>query len=401
MIRYITIFTLLVLTLPSLAATDFLKWQAGQAPEGQLNGPDTLDDIWQNLFNGWALDPNGDDDNDGCNNYVESLSGTDPRNPTDCLAVGNIAISANTVVVSFQAEKGKRYQVWESESPTGSPPGATWTLVAGTTKISTVNHAKDTIVFNKPSNVRRFYRLESGDADSDGDGLSDWAENKLGTNPNLGSSTGNGAMDGDTIHSWLTVTAAPSVPNGYERDDEQAPTSSAVPAKIALTRSFGTMAITGITVTASGGKPSGTKSDATAPGNPNADYTVATGVSIPANQGVPGTPMEVPITPVQDANDEVPEFAKISFRLPLAGDMNLPSATVCICDADPSNTNNNELYVAFLGHEAGQATTASGYATAILNGDNTSASIAVVFNNLSSMFKGVQRRPQGPFDGRR
>jgi hypothetical protein len=124
MIRHITLFTLALLTLPSLATTDFLKWQAGLVPEGQLNGPDTLDDIWQNLFNGWALEPNGDEDNDGCNNYVESLSGTDPRNPTDCLAVGNIAISANTVVVSFQAEKGKRYQVWESESPTSSSCGA-------------------------------------------------------------------------------------------------------------------------------------------------------------------------------------------------------------------------------------------------------------------------------------
>ena len=108
------------------------------------------------------------------------------------------------------------------------------------------------------------------------------------------------------------------------------------------------------------------------------------GISIPSGQGVPGSPLEVDITPIQDEADEVPEFAKISFRLPLAGDMNLPSATICVCDANPANPNNNELYVAFLGHEAGMATTASGYATALVNGDNTSASIAVVFNNLSS-----------------
>jgi hypothetical protein len=92
----------------------------------------------------------------------------------------------------------------------------------------------------------------------------------------------------------------------------------------------------------------------------------------------------VNVTPAQDATEEVPEYLEVTFNLPGAGGQAGPSATVCICDADPNNPNNNQLYVAYLGREAGVSSTASGYATALVNGDNTNAAISVTFNNLSS-----------------
>ncbi len=344
-------------------------------------GPDTLDDVWQSIHNAWGLSASGDEDQDGCSNYVESLAGTDPRNSTDCLAVGDMAISAGTVVVTFKAEKGKKYQVWESDTPVGAPPAPGWSLVAGASKISAADHANDTIVFSKPVNSRKFYRLESLDADSDGDGVSDWAENKLGMDPAIASSTGNGATDGDTLASLLSLTVQ-STTNGFEKDDKTATTPVAVPGKIKLVRTVGTMALNGLSLIGAAGAPDATKANATPPGV-GGDYTVAT-FSIPAGQGVTGSPYEVPVTPVQDATDEVPEYAKITVDLPGTITAAGPSGTLCICDADPALPANNQLYVAYLGHEAGQATTASGYATALVNGDNTSASISIVFSNLSS-----------------
>ncbi|MBL9145907.1 MAG: DUF1800 family protein [Verrucomicrobiaceae bacterium] len=344
-------------------------------------GPDTLDDVWQSIHNAWGLSASGDEDYDGCSNYVESLAGTDPRNSTDCLAVGNMAISAGSVVVTFKAEKGKKYQVWESDTPVGAPPASGWTMVSGASKISTQDHANDTIVFTKPVNSRKFYRLESLDADSDGDGVSDWAENKLGMDPAIASSTGNGATDGDTLASLLSLTVQ-STTNGFEKDDKTAPSPAAVPGKLKLVRTVGTMALNGLSLIGAPGAPAAEKSSATPPGT-GADYTLAT-FSIPAGQGVPGTPYDAAVTPVQDALDEVPEYAKITVDLPGSITAAGPSGTLCICDSDPANPANNQLYVAYLGHEAGQATTASGYATALVKGDNTSASISIVFSNLSS-----------------
>ena len=102
---------------------DLLKWPAGQVPVGQTNGPDGLDDIWQGLFNAWALAPNADADGDGCSNLVESIAGTNPFDPKDCLKVGNTAITGSNVIFTIKVEAGKKYRVLSSDSP----KGPTWT----------------------------------------------------------------------------------------------------------------------------------------------------------------------------------------------------------------------------------------------------------------------------------
>lgn len=86
----------------------------GQGP------PDTLCDVWQIIYNGWGLDPNGDEDLDGCSNLVESLAGTDPRNMSDCHKVGNTAVSAGNVVFTFDAEAGKKYRIVCDDLPNGT-----------------------------------------------------------------------------------------------------------------------------------------------------------------------------------------------------------------------------------------------------------------------------------------
>lgn len=364
-----------------LAITDYYSTAPG------AGSADGLDDVWQSMFNGWGLSPGGDEDLDGCSNVVESLAGTDPRKASDCLKVGDMAISATNVVFSFTAEKGKKYTAKESASPNGP-----WTDVPGTLghpsaqgpDISSLDHATETLTIVRPGQATRFYKVETSDVDSDGDGVTDWAEGKTGSNPGLVASPGNAsggvASDGDTIHSLLTLSATP-VQSGYEVADLSAASTTPVPAKVNLTRSFGTMPLT-IPMSGSAGAPSSTKAGAS-----SGDYLFPGGttINIPSNGAVTGSPLEISITPVKDSNVEALEYVKVTFGLPGVGaDIAGPSATVAIGDASPALAANRRLFVAFLGVEAGVTSTATGLATALVAGDNDSASVSVSFSNLSS-----------------
>ena len=173
--------SLFLIATPSHAIIDDYSTGPGQGTS------DGLDDVWQTLYNGWGLSPTGDEDHDGCSNYVECVAGSDPRQAGDCLMVGNMAISGNTVVMTFSGKFGKVYQVWQSDSPAGAlpgQPGSLWTEVAGASKECSAD-GPDSIAFSKPAGSSKFYRLESKDVDTDGDGASDWAEHKLGTDMNI------------------------------------------------------------------------------------------------------------------------------------------------------------------------------------------------------------------------
>ena len=363
----------------SRAATDYYSTGPG------TGGPDGLCDVWQSLFNGWGLAPSGDADNDGCSNLVESIAGTDPRVPGDCHKVGNMVISAGSIVFTFDAEAGKKYRVLCDDSPGGSFTTVVDQIepVAGQTEfIPEADNAAQAIKVAKAAGSKKFYKLEVSDVDRDSDGVSDWAERRTGTNPQEGTSlanaSGGAANDGDTMRSLLSVQAAAIVADAFERVDKTAANPVAGKARIGLTRTWGTMPLT-LPLSLGGGAPSPVKGSATAQ-----DCAIPASVVIPAGGGTVGAPVEVEITPVQDVSDEVPEFAKITVGLPGVPSATGPSATVRICDADPNLSGNRQLYVAFLGREDGMVSTASGYATALVNGDHTQAAVSVVFNNLSS-----------------
>lgn len=370
------------------ATTDFYSTGPG------LGTADTMCDVWQGVFDAWGLLPGGDEDFDGATNYIESVAGTDPRNANDVIRVGSTTIVGNTITFTFDAEKGKRYRVLsDSSSPTGayatvktilSPVGAD-IYESGQAFIPSAGNPAQTITVTR-SGAREYYRLETTDADRDGDGVSDWAEGQMGSDAAV-SNSGAGYTYADTLHSMMSLVAVPTVPTGYEKNDKSLGAGAVtVPAKIGLTRTWPpvgspvtVMALNGILLTGAGGAPS------TAKANASANDVVLGTVNIPAGAAAAGgAAYEVNVVPVQDELDEVPEYLEVTFNLPGAGGVEGPSATVTIADAVPSNPNNTQLYVAFLGREAGVTSTASGYATALVNGDHTSASISLVFNNLSS-----------------
>jgi hypothetical protein len=366
---------LLLLFSPSAQAiVDTYSTGPGQTPG------DNLDDLWQAVYGGWGLLPDGDEDFDGCSNLVECIAGSDPRKADDCLKVGNMIIGGANIIMNFEAKKGKEYQLWQSSNPGGPPPGESgsqWSQVAGISKVATAD-GPDNLVFPKPpATVYRFYRIESKDHDADNDGVSDWAEAKLGTDvaPNA---SGGAASDIETLKSLLSLTASAGVGEAYEKEGTHA--------TIQLRRTYGTMPLT-VDLSGLPGTSNVTKSNASA-----GDYIFKNlagspthSVTLPANEGTTAPYTVALVAASPDSVEEVPEMLKVSIALPGApAGIAVPSATISLKDADPNNAANRKLYVAFLGREEGINSTASGYATALLNGDNTSASISVVFNNLSS-----------------
>ncbi len=373
--RFLSLFasTLFFVT-GSQAGTDNFSTGPGQGT------PDGLCDVWQMLYNGWGLVMTDDTDNDGCSNVIESISGTDPRKAGDCLKIGNTIVSAGTVVFTFDAERGKKYRVISADLP--NAPAGDWQPVAGSEKVPTVNNPGETIVVTKPPGTKKFYKLEVTDQDLDNDGLSDWAEGKLGSDPTQSTSTTNAsggvASDADTLASLMSITITPGVVDAFEKEGTAA--------TVKVQRSVGTMPLN-ITLNGLPGATAPTKSSAAA-GEfvfKSMSNTTTSTVNLPAGAGV-SEPYEIAkVVPVQDGTEEVPEALKVAVALPgAAGASGGASTTVSICDANPADPANKTLYVAFLGREAGAASTASGYATALVDGANNTASISVVFNNLSS-----------------
>ncbi len=332
---------------------------------------DGMCDVWQQIYNAWTLDPGADDDHDGCTNLTESIAGTDPRNPADSIRIGNVYIAGSNVVLNVMTERGKSYQLQSSSDPGGPSWADEGAAVVG-------NDTNRQFVTPVGSGLpRKFYRVETQDQDSDNDGVSDWAEAQTGTNPLLATSASNAsggvASDGDTMRSLLSLTAI-ATEMAIERVDRTIASPVSAPAKITLSRSFGTMPLNQIPMNCVGAPPTAAKGSASA-----ADLILGT-VSFPSG----AASVVATIAPVKDNNDEVPEYAKIQFGFPGLPTSAGASATITISDSDPAIQDNRQLYVAFLGREGGVTSTASGYATALVAGDNNSASISVVFSNLSS-----------------
>ena len=339
---------------------------------------DGLCDVWQQVFNAFGIDPNEDEDLDGCSNLVESIAGTDPFNPSDCHHVGNLAFAGNTLVFTFMAEKGKKYRVVSADTP----GAATWDLVEGSEKVSTEDHADDTISITKPTGDTKFYKLEVLDTDGDADGISDWAENKTGTDPEVGTSPSNAsggtATDGETLASVfsLNIEVNPSNEVSYEKENTTA--------AIHVTRTVGAMQLTlPYSVTGSSDETKGTAVPADYTLKRSTDNSAVTGGTIVIPAAV--TDMDVIVDAVTDTAVEVPETVAFHLHRPGAGASVQPvMGEVRLADADPSIPENRTLYVAYLGREAGVTTTASGIATALVNGDNDVAEINLTFSNLGS-----------------
>lgn len=140
---------------------------AGAAQALDLNG-NQQSDIWEQHFGATGLVASADADGDGVSNAGESAAGT---NPFDPLSVPRLF--ANSTNVFWDTVTGKLYRLQTSTN-----------LLTGWTNAASF-FGNDAAISNAFGSVTNdlFRRIRVENFDSDGDGLADWEELRMGYDP--------------------------------------------------------------------------------------------------------------------------------------------------------------------------------------------------------------------------
>ncbi|WP_148216374.1 hypothetical protein [Coraliomargarita akajimensis] len=146
-------------------------------------------------------------DRDGYSNYMESLWGSDPL---DAQSPGDLqfTIQGSQGQIRVPNEVGLRYRIVhksELADPSWTEPAA-FTVSDGTTPLRS---------WLLPSSAQGFFRIELAEPlHSDGDGLNDWEEATLGTDPLLADT------DDDLLDDAVETMVAGSDPHKVDSDDD-------------------------------------------------------------------------------------------------------------------------------------------------------------------------------------
>ncbi len=187
-----------------------------------LNG-NGLSDIWELFYGAQAINPQLDSDGDGASNLSESVAGSNPFRAASRLAVTKVDTVPGGLTLHWPSVPGKVYHVYSSGNFKSWSP-------AGSDRAGTGGELQDTFT---PTNNPKFYRVQVTDADSDGDGLTDWEERQLGWDPN------NPSTDGQQNDYARAVAGLQATSNNItitESDPTWSPYSAA-PGTFVITRS--------------------------------------------------------------------------------------------------------------------------------------------------------------------
>ena len=194
-----------------------------------------MSDIWELIYGAQGLTANGDADGDGVSNGSECIAGT---NPFDSNSVPKIALIGAggtnlTVTVSMPSALGKQYQL-QSVLALSNGFGTNWT-----TEMTLVARTGTVVTLTAPAGVaRKFFRIAISDVDSDGDGVNDWEEYKLGLDPLNPQSNNQLDANGQPMNDYAyavgrlaaqnVVTIAATTPTASQPDPGQNATSPGV-----------------------------------------------------------------------------------------------------------------------------------------------------------------------------
>jgi Protein of unknown function (DUF1800)/PA14 domain/Bacterial TSP3 repeat len=136
-----------------------------------------MSDVWEQIYNAVAMDPNLDSDGDGVSNLQESIAGTNPFDANSVPKIPSMASSSSNFSVTLPAALGKQYQL-QSVQPNISG-WTNWTV-----ETTTIARTGTVVTLTAPiGSTPKFFRVGVTDVDTDGDGLNDWEEYQLGLDP--------------------------------------------------------------------------------------------------------------------------------------------------------------------------------------------------------------------------
>ena len=137
---------------------------------------DGVSDLWREAHPD-AGAPHADPDGDGADNLTESIAGTDPRDARSIFTADTETASDGSVLLRWNGIADKRYRLDSSTDLVTWTPGTTYYT------------ATESPVVIRPAGAavgpRQFWRVTVLDTDTDGDGINDWEEARLGSDPNV------------------------------------------------------------------------------------------------------------------------------------------------------------------------------------------------------------------------
>jgi uncharacterized protein (DUF1800 family) len=158
---------------PDFAGT---SWPSGEDLDG-----DGLPDAWQARYGAQNLLPGADTDGDGASNAQEAVWGTNPFDAASKLTL-SFARQNHDALLAWPQFPGKSEQLVSSATLTNWQP-------VPETPLSDGVQLSLRLTNRLASRALEFFSVETSDRDSDGDGLSDWAEGVLGSDPLRADST--------------------------------------------------------------------------------------------------------------------------------------------------------------------------------------------------------------------
>ena len=179
---------------------------------------DGMSDVWEELYGFSSSDngtlypeqaPGADTDGDGRTNLQEAEAGTNPLlpNPPDghlTMDLVPVPLVADAFQVSWFGVTGKLYQLHASPDL-----GSTW-LEIDDAVIGTGGVITDTFLdLDFDTAPRLFWRVSAGDIDSDDDGLSDYEEDLVGSDPETADVNVNGITDGWEVEHFGLIGVDP------------------------------------------------------------------------------------------------------------------------------------------------------------------------------------------------
>ncbi|MEY4916159.1 MAG: hypothetical protein RL616_72 [Verrucomicrobiota bacterium] len=157
-----------------------------------------MSDVWETIYGTNGVSPAVDSDGDGISNLNEATAGTSPYSAVSVAKISLMSTTGTNGGVNLSGLLGKLYQL-QSITNLGATNWLTETSVLVTAGTN----------FNfpaPPSFAMKFYRVAISDVDSDGDGVNDWEEYKLGLNPSNALSNATLDGNGNAMLDWAFVT---------------------------------------------------------------------------------------------------------------------------------------------------------------------------------------------------